>query len=107
MMKDLVECKNISIKIGGMGMRLFGFDLATRDTPPSSLQLAKLWKPYVDTVIEMFGAKRCMFESNFPVDKGSFSYAVVWNAFKRLSHGAAPCERDDLFNQTATRFYNL
>ena len=106
-MKDLVACKNISIKIGGMGMRLFGFDLAARDTPPSSSQLAQLWKPYVETVIEMFGAKRCMFESNFPVDKGSFSYAVAWNAFKRLSHHATANEKNDLFHQTATRFYKL
>ena len=107
MMKDLVACKNVSIKIGGMGMRLFGFNLAAGEIPPSSSQLAQMWKPYVETVIELFGAQRCMFESNFPVDKGSFSYAVLWNAFKRLSHHANAHEKNELFHQTATRFYNL
>ena len=106
-MKDLVSCKNIIVKIGGMGMRLFGCDLAARDKPPSSSELAQLWQPYVETVIEMFGAKRCMFESNFPVDKGSFSYAVTWNAFKRLTQHASTNEKNDLFNRTATRFYKL
>jgi predicted TIM-barrel fold metal-dependent hydrolase len=107
MMKDLVACKNISIKIGGMGMRLFGFDLASRDTPPSSSQLAQLWKPYVETVIEMFGAKRCMFESNFCVDKGTASYVNLWNAFKRLTQNFSPIEKSQLYSETAKRVYRL
>jgi len=56
--------------------------------PPSSGEMANAWRPYVETCIENFGAGRCMFESNFPVDKGACSYPVLFNAFKRLAHGA-------------------
>ena len=65
------------------------------------------WGPYIETCIEAFGAERCMFESNFPVDKGACSYPVVFNAFKRLAHGASASEKADLFAGTASRFYRL
>ena len=82
-------------------------DFEAQAEPPSSEQLAAAWKPYIDTCIEAFGARRCMFESNFPVDKGSYSYAVGWNAFKRLAAGASAAEKAELFGGTATRFYRL
>jgi len=73
----------------------------------SSGEMAKAWQPYVDTCIENFGANRCMFESNFPVDKGACSYPVLFNAFKRLANGASASEKADLFAGTASRFYRL
>ena len=76
-------------ELGGLGMRLYGFELGNQPRPPSSQELAALWQPYVQTCIELFGADRCMFESNFPVDKGSCSYGVLWNAYKRMSSGAS------------------
>ncbi len=88
-------------------MRINGFGFEAQPEPPSSEQLAAAWKPYMDTCIEAFGPSRCMFESNFPVDKGSYSYAVGWNAFKRLASGASAPEKADLFSGTATRFYRL
>ena len=106
-MRDLASCENVFVKLGGMGMRLFGFDLSARARPPSSQELADLWAPYVHTCIELFGADRCMFESNFPVDKGSCSYAVLWNAFKRMSSGASAAEKQALFSGTAARVYRL
>ena len=69
--------------------------------------MAADWKPYVDVCLRLFGTKRCMFESNFPVDKGMFSYAVLWNAFKRLAAGASADEKAALFAGTAARFYRL
>ena len=69
--------------------------------------LAAAWKPYMDTTIELFGAARCMFESNFPVAKGSYSYGVFWNACKKLAAGASATERSDLFSGTASRCYKL
>jgi predicted TIM-barrel fold metal-dependent hydrolase len=69
--------------------------------------LATAWRPYVETCLEAFGADRCMFESNFPVDKTSFSYVVCWNAFKRLAQGFTPAEKAALFSGTATRVYRL
>ena len=71
------------------------------------LQLAAAWRPYIETCVEAFGASRCMFESNFPVDKGSYGYAVCWNAFKRLAAGAGAAEKAALFAGTAARFYRL
>ena len=95
------------IKLGGLGMRLFGFDVHEGELPPSSEQLADAWRPYIETCIEAFGPRRAMFESNFPVDKGSCSYQVLWNAFKRIAAGASPAEKDALFAGTATRTYRL
>jgi predicted TIM-barrel fold metal-dependent hydrolase len=75
--------------------------------PPLSDDLAAAWKPYVQTCIEAFGAARCMFESNFPVDKGSYSYPIFWNACKILAKDASATEKTDLFSGTAARFYRL
>jgi predicted TIM-barrel fold metal-dependent hydrolase len=88
-------------------MRLYGFELGSQPRPPSSQELAALWQPYVQTCIELFGADRCMFESNFPVDKGSCSYGVLWNAYKRMSSGASAAEKQALFSGTAARVYRL
>jgi hypothetical protein len=95
------------MKLGGLGMRLFGFDFFERDLPPGSEELAQAWRPFVETCIEAFGPARCMFESNFPVDKGCCSYAVLWNAFKRIAAGCSEHEKADLFAGTAIRFYRL
>jgi L-fuconolactonase len=106
-MARLASCPNVSVKLGGLGMKLFGFDFHERAQPPSSEDLASAWRPYIETCIELFGTRRCMYESNFPVDKGSCSYPVLWNAFKRISAGASVAEKTDLFSLTAARFYRL
>ncbi len=106
-LRRLAECKNVALKIGGLGMALCGFELNTRDVPASSDDLADLWRPYVDVCIDAFGAARCMFESNFPVDKQSCGYPVLWNAFKKLSATRSPAERTDLFSGTARRLYRI
>jgi len=105
--RALATCPNVSIKLGGLGMRMFGFDVHLGDLPPSSEQLAPLWKPYIETCIAAFGVERAMFESNFPVDKGSGSYQIFWNTFKRLAAGYSATEKTALFSGTATRFYRL
>jgi predicted TIM-barrel fold metal-dependent hydrolase len=103
----LASCPNVNVKLGGLGMRLLGFDLHEGELPPSSEQLATAWRPYVETCITAFGADRAMFESNFPVDKGSYGYGVFWNACKRLAHGASADEKASLFHRTASRVYRL
>lgn len=105
--QQLAGCDNVVVKLGGMGMRLFGFDFAERETPPHSEALATAWKPYVMECIEAFGPERCMFESNFPVDKGTSSYGVIWNAFKRITRGLGAQERSALFHDTAARVYRI
>jgi predicted TIM-barrel fold metal-dependent hydrolase len=98
---------NVVMKLGGLGMRVSGFTFHEDPAPPSSATLAEAWRPYIETCIEAFGATRCMFESNFPVDKGMFAYGTCWNAFKRLASGASAEEKAMLFAGTATRFYAL
>jgi predicted TIM-barrel fold metal-dependent hydrolase len=105
--KALAACPNVHVKVGGLGMRMGGFGFHEEAEPPSSETLAAAWRPYVETCIEAFGASRCMFESNFPVDKGSYSYPVFWNACKLLAKAASAGEKADLFADTAARFYRL
>jgi len=104
---ELAACPNMHIKLGGLGMRMFGFDVHTHELPPSSEELAAAWRPYIEACITAFGVERAMFESNFPVDKGSCGYAVLWNAFKRISSGCSPAEKRALFAGTASKFYRL
>jgi L-fuconolactonase len=73
-------------------MRMGGFGFHERSEPPSSEALAATWRPYIENCINAFGPSRCMFESNFPVDKGSYSYPVFWNACKVLTKGANDAE---------------
>ncbi len=105
--RELATCPNVTVKLGGLGMRINGFGFADESDPPSSEELAAAWRPYIITSIEAFGAERCMFESNFPVDKGSYSYVSCWNAFKRLTTVASDAERRALFADTARRVYRI
>ena len=106
-MRTLSRCDNVFVKLGGLAMKLSGFGWHKRDNPVSSAELAAAWKPYFDTCIEYFGYGRCMFESNFPVDRVSCSYTVLWNAFKRCVRDASDAERDAVLYGTATRVYGL
>jgi predicted TIM-barrel fold metal-dependent hydrolase len=106
----LARCPNVYVKLGGMGMNVMGFgfdDYDRHKVPVSSETLAAAWRPSIEHCIGAFGVDRCMFESNFPVDKGTCSYAVLWNAFKRLAAGYSPAEKQALFSATARRAYRL
>ena len=103
----VAECPNVSIKLGGMGMPRTGFDWHDRDVPIGSEELAESMAPFMNYCIEQFGPDRSMFESNFPVDKVSYSYDVMYNAFKRLSDGYSDSERADMFHDTAARVYRI
>ena len=105
--RELATCPNVHVKLGGLGMRMFGFTHHLGELPPSSEELAAAWRPYIETCIAAFGTERAMFESNFPVDKGSCGYAALWNAFKRIAAGHSPAEKYALFAGTASKFYKL
>jgi predicted TIM-barrel fold metal-dependent hydrolase len=104
---ELGKCPNVSMKLGGMMMRLAAYDYGGLAAPPSSEQLAAWWRPYIETCIDAFGADRCLFESNFPVDKMGIGWVAIWNAFKRLTAHASPSEKQSLFSGTARRVYRL
>jgi L-fuconolactonase len=106
-MKALAGCPNVYVKLGGLAMPVNGFDYHNDALPPSSSRMAEDWTPYFETCIALFGADRCMFESNFPVDKGMCGYPVLWNAFKLIAASATPSEKAALFHDTAARFYKL
>ena len=103
----VAACPNITLKLGGMGMPRMGFDWHTRAVPIGSEELAEAMSPWMQYCIEQFGPERCMFESNFPPDKVSFSYNVMYNAFKRLSRAYSPAERAALFYDTAAKVYRI
>lgn len=103
----LSQCPNVVVKLGGRTMTMAGFNWHKRETPPGSIELAQAMAPYYNTCIEHFGVNRCMFESNFPVDKASCSYTVQWNAFKRMSQHYSAAERAALFHDTAVNTYKL
>ena len=88
-------------------MRINGLGFQRGENPPTSEQLTTTWRLYIQICIEAFGAQRCLFESNFPVDKGSYGYGACWNAFKRLSEGSSCSERDALFRKNAMALYGL
>lgn len=106
-MKELAACPNVSVKLGGVMMRLAAFDYMQAPSPPSSEGLAGYWGPYVKTCLELFGADRCMVESNYPVDKMGIGPCALWNAFKRMTSGASADEKKAIFSGTANRVYRL
>lgn len=106
-LKRLAQIPNLKIKIGGFGLTVLGYDFHLQADPPSSDELALSWQEYVLTVIDAFGVNRCMFESNFPVDKGMFSYASMWNAYKKIVWKFTQQEKDYLFYKTAAETYSI
>lgn len=106
-LKELAALPNVYMKIGGLGMLYGGFAFHTKDRPPTSVELASAWGPFILTGIEAFGPKRCMMESNFPVDMQSGSFPVIWNALKRAVAGFSASEKAALFHGTAQDFYRL
>jgi len=107
MIDELAGCPNVAVKLGGINMDINGYGWETRSLPPSSDEHSQATRRYFEHAIETFGADRCMFESNFPVDKFSISYTTVWNSAKKVSKGYSATERAALFHDTATRVYCL
>ena len=106
-MAKLAERSNVLVKVGGLGNRVSGFGWDTQPEPPNSQELVEKTSPYYLYTIEVFGPERCMFESNFPVDKNSYSYKTIWNSFKRMTQGFSSTEKTWLFHDTAAKAYRL
>ncbi|MDA0352751.1 MAG: amidohydrolase family protein [Chloroflexi bacterium] len=104
---ELASLPNVVAKVGGIQMVINGFGWEDHPRPPSSDELLEVNRRWYDHTIEAFGPDRCMFESNFPVDKASCSYTVLWNQFKKLTAGYSATERAAMFHDTAARVYRL
>jgi predicted TIM-barrel fold metal-dependent hydrolase len=104
---ELATCPNVVVKVGGIGMVVYGMGFELRAAPPTSDELVDAWGGPIAHVIERFGADRCMFESNFPVDKMSVGYVTLWNSFKKMASGASASEKASLFHGTAARIYKV
>ena len=105
--KALAARPNVFVKLGGLGQGYTSLGFDEDAEPPSSAMVAARFRPYIETCIAAFGTSRCMFESNFPVDKISYSYHVFWNACKLMAKGASSTEKADLFGGAAARCYRL
>jgi predicted TIM-barrel fold metal-dependent hydrolase len=106
-LRQLAGCPNVSIKLGGLLMSLGTFDFTKAERPPTSEELAALWRPWIEPCIELLGAARCMATSNFPVDKAGITYGTVWNTFKRIAAGCSDHDKRLLLGATAKRVYRL
>lgn len=106
-LKLLADCPNVYMKISGLGMPCCGFKFDERKEPPGSEEIAKLWAPYIHDVIEHFGPERCMFASNFPHDRVSCSYKVLFNAYKLVCKDMSGAQKRQLFHDTAKKVYRL
>jgi len=104
---ELAKCPNVTMKLGGQMMRMAAYDYLNIPAPPSSAEMAEFWRPYHEPLIELFGADRCLYESNFPVDKMGASWAALWNSYKRITAGASAAEKSALYSGTARRVYRL
>jgi L-fuconolactonase len=106
-LRELGKRPNITCKIGGLGLPFWGFGLEQRTDPIGYLELAEVWRPYVEAAIEAFGADRCMMESNYPPDGRSAGFVPLWNALKHIVRGASAEEKAALFHGTAARIYSI
>jgi predicted TIM-barrel fold metal-dependent hydrolase len=104
---ELASCENVVAKLGGLAMKINGWGWDTRDRPATSDEIVAAHEAYYLHTIDCFGPERCMFESNFPVDKVSVSYGVLWNAFKKMASRFDESEKTAMFRSNAERIYRL
>ena len=103
----IAENTNVVAKLGGLAMPDNGFGWHARETPVTADEFVEAQAPYYHHTIECFGPERCMFESNFPVDKWSLSYAVLWNGLKLIAADYDDASQTAMFSATAERIYGL
>jgi len=106
-MATLAECDNVVVKLGGLAMPDNGYGWDTAARPPSSAEMIRAQGDWYRATIDLFGPDRCMFESNFPVDRWSLSYRTVWNAFKTIASEYSADEAADMLGGTARRVYSI
>jgi predicted TIM-barrel fold metal-dependent hydrolase len=105
--EEIAQRPKVHMKLGGVGMPVFGFGYEEMAGQPSSDRIAADWSPYLKVCLEAFGPERCMFESNFSPDKAGVTFHNLWNAFKKMTSACSEAEKEQLFSGTAERVYSL
>ena len=105
--RDISQCPNVYAKLGGLAMPDNGFGWHLQSRPPSSDEFIKEQQKYYMHAIECFSPERCMFESNFPVDRLSISYHVLFNAYKKMVADFSEEQKHAMFYGTAEKVYSL
>jgi L-fuconolactonase len=103
----VAENRNIHAKLGGLAMPDNGFGWNGRDKPPTSDEFVEAQALWYHHAIKVFGPERCMFESNFPVDRLSLSYRTLWNGLKKIAAGYPEPAKAAMFSGTARKVYTL
>lgn len=106
-LSEVARRGNVYCKIGGFGLPFWGFGFETREDPIGYRELADCWRPWAETAFGIFGADRCMAESNYPPEARSCGYVPLWNALKHIFAGATVEEKSDLFMNTAARVHRI
>jgi predicted TIM-barrel fold metal-dependent hydrolase len=104
---EIARSPNVIAKLGGLAMPDNGWGWDKRERPASSDELVAAQRDYYLHTIDCFGPERCMFESNFPVDKRSIGYRPLWNALKKIAAGFSEAEKHAMFYANAQRVYRL
>ncbi len=105
--QEVAKRPNVVCKVGGILSRSATFNYVEAALPPTSEELASIWTPWFSTCFEALGMQRCLYESNFPVEKLGTSYAVLLNVFKRILSSFSEDERQAFFAGNASRIYKL
>ena len=106
-LSQVSACPNVVVKLGGLNMHFNGFCWNERPLPPTSDELAVADGPYYRAAIDLFGPDRCLFESNFPMDKRACGYGVLWNAHKKIARGFSAEDKALMFHDVAARVYRI
>lgn len=106
-MHELSQEPNVTVKLGGMLMSLGNFDFKAAKRPPTSEEIAELWRPWLESCVDLFGPERCMLASNFPVEKAGIGYSAIWNVFMRVFSSYSDDELRKLTSGTASHVYSL
>ncbi len=104
---EVAACSNVHAKLGGLAMPDNGFGWNTRDIPPTSDEFVTTQAPWYHHAIKVFGPERCMFESNFPVDRLSLSYRTLWNGLKKIAKHYPEAAQTAMLSGTARKVYKL
>ncbi|MEX1252100.1 MAG: amidohydrolase family protein [Hyphomonas sp.] len=104
---EVAACPNVHMKLGGMAMPDNGYGWEKREKPPTSDEFVTAQMAWYDHAINVFGPERCMFESNFPVDRLSISYRTLWNGLKKIAGDYPEAAKTALFSATARKVYKL